>query len=57
MHADLCVLRVSNAFVICFVFAGKVDEAEVLGDRVVVMSKGHVQTQGTATQLKEKLGA
>ena len=33
------------------------DEAEALGDRVVVISRGHVQEQGTPLELNRRRGA
>ena len=32
------------------------DEAELLGDRVVVIAKGSVQATGTAMELKQQYG-
>ena len=42
----------------CFVYhLFAQDEAELLGDRVIVISKGHVQAIGTAMELKQQCGA
>ena len=32
------------------------DEAEILGDNIIVLSKGHKQVEGTPMELKQQLG-